>query len=361
MHYFGLRDGLAVPEMLAAHCRVHTLPFTINRKSSLSKLFGTLFWYTALPVLALRCRWMNIDVVFWDETLPWGAPIARIFYGKNICITVADFFLTIYSERHPRLKKLCSLLQQVDYRTWRKLPLIFTKVNYTRHFLAEHGVRPGAICCAYNPCNTELYCPGDRATARKKLGLSAEDLVLVHHGVLHPNKGNDRIIRALAELKADLPHLKYLLIGSGPETARLKALCNELQMNEHVLFTGWLPAEQDVIEAIRTANIGLVMRIGQFSDHFHVTDTLSHEMACGLPILAARLSGVAELVKDEETGLLFNPDEMSEFKTRLTRMAASASLREKMGAQARAKSVEAFDIETISCRMASALLHLATE
>ena len=359
VHYFGLKDGRAVPEMMKANCVVHHLPFRINRSSTASKLFGTLFWYAALPALALRCRLMKIDAIFWDETLPWGALITRIFYGRKICITVADFFLTIYSEQHPGWRKLCDMLQQVDYRTWRKLPLIFTKVNYTQTFLAKQGVNPGSICCAYNPCDTTLYCPGDRNAARNKFGLAADDFVIVHHGVLHPNKGNDRIIRAMAELKEELPSLKYLLVGSGPEMNRLKSLCDELNMTGRVIFTGWLPTEQDVVEAIRTADAGLVMRIGQFSDNFHVTDTLSHEMACGLPILAASLKGVEELVKENETGLLFDPNDMAGFKSQLIRMANQKELRVRMGAQARAKSVEAFDIESISSRMANALLSLA--
>jgi glycosyltransferase involved in cell wall biosynthesis len=358
VHYFGLRETSAAPEMIKTHCTIHYLPFRLNRKSTASKLFGTLFWYAALPALALRCRLMKINVVFWDETLPWGAAIARIFYGKNLCITVADFFLTIYSEQHPRLRRLCALLQRLDYRTWRKLPLIFTKVNYTRTFLAEHGVAPEAVCSAYNPCDTTLYSPGDRNGARRKLGLSASDLVVVHHGVLHPNKGNDRIIRAMAELRNEFPNLKYLLIGSGPEMTRLKTLCSELNMSGKVIFTGWLPTEQDVVEAIRAADIGLMMRIGQFSDNFHVTDTLSHEMACGLPMLAARLKGIEELVKENETGLLFDPNDMNEFKTKLLQMASREELRIRMGAQARTTSVEAFNIETISSRMTNALLSL---
>ncbi|NOU36674.1 MAG: glycosyltransferase family 4 protein [Kiritimatiellaceae bacterium] len=358
VHYFGLRENSAAPEMIKAHCTIHALPFRLNRGSAASKLFGTLFWYAALPALALRCRLMKMDAVFWDETLPWGALIARVFYGRNICITVADFFLTIYSEQHSELKRFFDWLQQVDYRTWRTLPLIFTKVNYTRTFLAERGVDPDRVCCAYNPCDTELYSPRDRNAARSKFGLAANDFVVVHHGVLHPNKGNDRIIRAMADLKNKLPNLKYLLVGSGPEMNRLKLMCSELGMTDRVIFTGWLPTEQDVVEAIRTADVGLVMRIGQFSDNFHVTDTLSHEMACGLPILAARLKGVEELVKENKTGLLFDPNDMFTLKAQLTTLHHQKDLRIKMGMQARAKSVEAFDIETISSRMAEALFHL---
>ncbi len=152
--------------------------------------------------------------------------------------------------------------------------------------------------------------------------------------------------------------MKYLLVGSGPEKENLIKLAEELAMNNCVIFTGWLPYESDVVDALRTADIGLVMRIGQFSDNFHVTDTLSHEMACGLPILAARLKGFEGLIEENETGLLFDPADMEEFKTTLLQMYRQQDERIAMGKRAREKSIRAFDIELISSFQTEALLRL---
>lgn len=182
VHYFGMKSTAPVPALIRAHCTVHCLPVCMNRSSTTGKLAGTLFWYAALPWIALRCRLMKINAVFWDETLPLGAFISLIFYGKNLSITVADFFTVIYSEQHPAFRKLSDLLLKIDYWSWRKLPLIFTKVPYTKTFLEKQGIPPDIICCAYNPCDTSLYSPGDKYAARRKFGLNETDFIIVHPG-----------------------------------------------------------------------------------------------------------------------------------------------------------------------------------
>ena len=95
--------------------------------------------------------------------------------------------------------------------------------------------------------------------ARKRFGYDASHLVLMHHGILHPNKGNDRILRSLAKLRPALPQLRYLLVGDGAEMANLRALAKELAIEDIVQFTGWLPKLSDVNEAINAGDIGLVM------------------------------------------------------------------------------------------------------
>ena len=167
-----------------------------------------------------------------------------------------------------------------------------------------------------NPIDHQKFHPIDektRAKNREKFGFSENDIVLSHHGILHPNKGNDWILHRIAELKSELPNLKFLLIGNGPEMENLKKISNDLRITESVIFTGWLPTENDLNNAIAASDIGLVMRIGQETDHFHMTDTLSHEMACAKPILAVNLRGIAEIIKNGENGFLFSPEKPEEF------------------------------------------------
>jgi glycosyltransferase involved in cell wall biosynthesis len=115
---------------------------------------------------------------------------------------------------------------------------------------------------------------------------------------------------------------------------------------------------------LNAAEIGLVMRIGQQTDNFHLTDTLVHEMACGLPILAARLQGISEVVREDECGLLFHPDDMSEFKTKLKRLAGDEVLRARLGRRAHEIAREQFDVRQAAQAIAEpqlALAHRRTE
>ncbi|MEI6167189.1 MAG: glycosyltransferase [bacterium] len=359
VHYFGLKTRTRVHNTLQSKAILHYLPYTLNRSSMRGKMIGTLIWYLALPFISLRCRLMKVDVVFMDETLPLTPLIARLFFGRTIAITVADFFINIYFKRYPLMRPVTRLIEELDYYAWRRLPLIFTKVRYTRTFLVGLGVPFDRICPVYNPCDTHIYFPSNRDESRKAFNIPAHTLVLVHHGVLHPNKGNDRIIRALAEIQDQLPDWRFLLIGSGPELEPLKALSRDLGLSDRIIFTGWLPGEKEVNRALNAGDIGLVMRIGQSSDDFHLTDTLVHEMAIGLPILSARLKGIEEIITDGQNGLLFDPQDMSEFKAKLLELAGDEQKRKEFGIKAGELCAQHFDIDKAATAMAIPLLALA--
>ena len=138
----------------------------------------------------------------------------------------------------------------------------------------------------------------------------------------------------IAELKDALPQLKFLLIGDGSEMQDLRDLAKALEITDRVIFTGWLPNETELNNALASADIGLVMRIGQETDHFHMTDTLNHEMACGKPILAVHLEGIAEFIDDKTNGHLFSPDNPEAFCEKLVSLVRSPEKRQQYGAKA---------------------------
>lgn len=358
IHFYGPHTTEAKDPELRSMIQMHELPYEWDRANPRDKVTKTLIWYCWLPIIGFRCRLNGIKLIWNDETVPFTAPILRLFFGRNIVITVMDFFARIYTESHPRLGWLRDLVERIDFAAWRKLPLIFTKVLYTQEFLAKQGV-PREIMHLYrNPIDHAKFHPvndDSRKATRKKFGFTDADIVLSHHGILHPNKGNDWILRRLAELKDDLPNLKFLLVGNGPETDNLKKLAARLEMTGRVVFTGWLPTEQELNNALASADIGLVMRIGQKTDHFHMTDTLAHEMACGKPILAVNLRGIAEIIDDGDNGFLFSLGQSSEFHERLKRLAENAELRQSYGRKALELSQQLCNVDICSSSIAEAI------
>ena len=295
-----------------------------------------------------------------DETIPLTAGIALRHFGPNVAVTVADMFTDIYFTG--ALAPLGRLLQRADIRAWRRLPLIFTRARNTRDWLAERGVAPEAVHPVYDPCDFGLYhppTPADRAAARAAFGYGPGDIVLAHHGIAHPNKGNDRILRWLAPLMPEHPELRFLLVGDGPELPRLRRLADELGIAHACTFTGWLPGPADVCRALGAADIGLVMRTGARSDDFHMTGALVHSMACGLPVLAAHLAGVAEVVEDGRNGFLFPPDDGSAFQAALLKLAADSGLRASLGCAAHEDALRLFDLPSVVRDTTVPLLALA--
>lgn len=359
VHYFGLRSAKPVPPLISRHATIHLLPFTVNRASNRDKQIKTLLWLMCLPWIGLWCRFTRVKAVYIDETLPLAAILARIFFGRRVAITVADFFPEIYWGQSRVLRPLVRLIRSLDLFAWRRLPLIFTRAKATRTFLEKNGVREDRVVPVYDPCDFSIYHPEDSASAKAKFGYASHHLVLVHHGILHPNKGNDRVLKVLASTRAACPALRYLLVGDGPERSRLEALSRELGVADIVQFTGWLPSMADVNTALNAGDIGLVMRTGMQEDDFHMTGALVHNMACGLPILAARLGGVSEVIKEGDAGLLFDPSNPTELGEKLLQLAESPMMRQHMGKRALQLAYENFDLKKVVHATSNALLALA--
>lgn len=361
VHYFGLQTATPLPDKIEQNAFIHALPFRVDRTRTRDKTWKTILWVLCLPGIALWCRFHRVRAVYIDETVPLTAPIARLFFGPRVAVTIADFFIDIYAERHRAVRYTGNLIKAIDRRAWRRLPLIFTRANSTRAFLAQQGVPPARVHPVYDPCDLTIYHPTDRAAARRAYDLPEDAIVLVHHGILHPNKGNDRILRALAEHRDRFPALIYLLIGDGPDMDRLRALTRELKLDHQVRFTGWLKTLTEVNEALNAGDIGLVMRIGQQADDFHMTGALVHSMACGLPVLAARLAGVAEVVTDSHNGYLFDPHQLQDFPEHLAALYDDPALRHRLGEQALDDARTLFDMEQVTQRTVTPLLQLLEE
>ncbi len=359
IHFFGPQSTEPVAPDLEKLFVSHILPWRFNRANPRDKWTKTLRFYLALPGIGRQCRKLGVDFIYWEETLPWGALLLQLFYGRTFAIMVMDFFVRIYTEKKPWLHWLRDLIEKIDCRSWRKLPLLFVHVQAAKAFLSEHGIDKDQVRVVANPCNHEVFHPVNaetRADVRQSFGYTEKDVVLTHHGILHPNKGNDWILHSLSRVVADLPNIKLLLIGDGPERSRLEAMAKKLDVADRVTFTGWLPSENDLNRVLASMDIGLVMRTGQETDHFHMTDTLNHEMACAKPILAVNLRGIAEFVKDAENGYLFSVDDPHIFCQRLHELQADAELRDRLGAAALDTSRRVSGLEACAQHMAAAIL-----
>ena len=355
VHFYGYKSSKARAAPSDA-LKLHLLPIMFRRSSRFDKLIKTFLWYLVLPFMCIDARIKGIRIVFADETLPLTSWFYVLFFGRGASMTVADFFLRIYAEKHPWMDKLDKMVTYIDAWGWKCMGAVFTKTNTAKNYLIQLGVQKNRIHTIYNSCDQERFHPVNQKQARKKLGIQDRAFVLVHHGVLHPNKGNDRIINTVLALTREIPSFLFLLIGNGPEKEALERLVCELGIQSHVMFTGWLPSEYDLNEALNAADVGLVMRIGQTSDHFHITDTLTHEMAAGLPVVAAKLDGIAEIISDGGNGFMFSPEDMRMFTQKVVMLYHDKELREDFSKKSLLIANELFAVESVTAAIVEAVV-----
>lgn len=170
----------------------------------------------------------------------------------------------------------------------------------------------------------------DPAMARKQFGLSPLSPVVGSVGRFEPIKGYDILLRAAGLLRARQPKVQLLLAGEGEETARLKRLAEELQIEDRVVFLGW---QQEILEVLSALDLFVLP-----SRNEGMGRTLVQAMAMGKPIVATRVGGVPEVLGEGEVGLLVSPDDPAELASAIEQLLTDRELARKMGEAGRRRA-----------------------
>ena len=191
--------------------------------------------------------------------------------------------------------------------------------------------------------DTSRFYPIPVDEARESIGLPSGERILLFVGRIEPLKGLDTLLRAIALLResgvqCQVPHF-LVVIGGDPdasgenltsEMARLQALSRELGLNDLVLFLG--KRAQDTLPYYYSAADVLIM-----PSHYESFGMVALEaMACGTPVVASQVGGLAFLVQDGQTGFAVPNGDVPALSDRLTRLLTDSALRETLGLQAAA-------------------------
>ncbi len=170
--------------------------------------------------------------------------------------------------------------------------------------------------------------PGALPEARPESGTEPPlDVICV--GRLSPEKGHAGLLAATGRLlRKGLP-IRLTLVGDGPERESLEALARELDLGDRVAFTGRLH-EAAALEAIARSDI---LVLASFMEGLPIV--LMEAMALGVPVVASRVAGIPELVKDGESGLLFDPANWAGLEHAIERLCRDAELRDALASEGR--------------------------
>ena len=152
------------------------------------------------------------------------------------------------------------------------------------------------------PCgvNLELFKPMDKSAARLHFNLNGEK-VLLYVGRMDPLKGVENLLHATRALKEYFP-IKLVAVGGGdqsqPELKRLRKLSAELQIEDSVSFMGSMRQE----ELPPLYNAADVCVVPSYYESFGLVALES--LACGTPVVASRVGGISNVVRDGETGYI---------------------------------------------------------
>jgi len=212
--------------------------------------------------------------------MPWMLPAK---------LETADFFVTCADYNRRYLTTLCSTQAA------------------SRIFLNYHGT------------DLERFQPGDRSPG--------EQFRVVSVGWLKEYKGFHFVVEAVAQLARRGIDAVFHLAGDGPQRGYLQEQAKRLGIEDRVVFHGYLEHSR-LVELYRDCDVFAMgsIEMTNFGRQDVIPNVIAEAMAVGLPIVATRMGGVAELVEDGESGLLVPQRDPGALAEALGRLATDPEL-----------------------------------
>jgi glycosyltransferase involved in cell wall biosynthesis len=193
----------------------------------------------------------------------------------------------------------------------------------TRDFLIQReGVPADKITIIYNGVDLERFQPAPdaaiRAGWRRTWGLPAEAPVVAGVGRLRRQKNFPLFLRAAREVLREISGANFVIAGEGPDRGDLERLARDLGIASQVRFLGYV---KDMTELYAGVDMLLM------TSHAEGTPlTILEAMAMGVPVVATRVDGMAEVLEDGVDAYLVPPGDLGACAQRTCRLLQDQAL-----------------------------------
>jgi phosphatidylinositol alpha-1,6-mannosyltransferase len=307
---------------------------------TLKTLPGLLFWSRRVATLA---RQHKPRFAWCDSIRPCAYPAKwvheRVKVKYGVLVHGGDLLKELHAIHHSALarKTAKALLGSAE--------AVVANSQWTREqaqtVLRELGLDPLAEQVKLVPLGTdpEQFKPGlDVREVRARYRMNGEPWVITV-ARLEPYKGIDTAMKAVAECRRGGLAVNYMVVGAGKKKKTYVKLAQELDIADAVRFVGNVPdPDLPLLLNAASAYIGVSRRAdGTRVEGFGVA--LAEASACGLPVIAGQSGGLAEAVRDGETGLVVDPDDAGAVAAAVKRLLEDQLLARRLGQGGR-KAIE---------------------
>ena len=312
--------------------------FAPMRKLRTGAYFFKLRDYGIRTITRVTAQWDRdaaVAIGIWDTAAHfWCAACRRAGVPYHLFVHGAEVVMPLYGHRVPQWRA-------TDFR---EAAGVIANSTATARLSAERFQLP-VTPVVMNPSVGPR--PPAEATARRSdelreaLGLNSGSTIF-SLGRLVPRKGFDLALRAVAAVAREFPDLSYVIAGDGPERQRLESLANDLGLTGRVHFLGnvdeltkWAAYDACDLFVMPNRLLG-----GHDWEGFGIV--FLEAALSGRPSIAGRTGGASDAVVDEVTGLLVDPESVTELPHALRRLLKDSQLRAQLGRAGRERAATEF-------------------
>ncbi len=334
-----------ISHSLAPNARVIHIPTGPETPLETTEVYPHLPQFVENVLAFIASEGIEYDVIYSHYWLSgWAAHEIRARLG----IPVAQMFHTLghmknriaegHNARQHAIRDI-RIFTETDIMSWADLLVAATPAERAQMLWLYQADRrkievipPGVDTCHFQPL--------DRLQSKAEIGIPQHHKMLLFVGRIERLKGVETLLRAISLIRQQEPALAadmcVTVIGGNPdepedensEMSRLKTLADRLSLHDLVAFIG--ARDQDRLRYYYNAAEALIMP----SDYESFGMVALEALACGTPVIASEVGGLAYLIQDGETGFHVPVREPAALAARIIQLLKSPEVRARMSARA---------------------------
>jgi glycosyltransferase involved in cell wall biosynthesis len=267
-----------------------------------------------------------------------GVSLARLF---NVPLIIELNAPLAVEQTAYRATGFGQLAAHAEHRTLNQADAVLVVSSELKKHVLRLGIKPEKIHIVPNGVNPALFRPAKAdANLRKRLQRNGGP-VLGFVGGLRPWHGVEILPQLMKRLSRLHDSLRMIVVGEGQLRASLIEKFESLKLADRVTFTGAL-AHDEIPGVIRQFDVALAP-YPKLDHNFYFSPLKLYEyMACGVPVAAAKVGQIAEVVSHGKTGLLHEPGNLDALARDCERLLSNRSFRATLGRAAAAKVAREF-------------------
>lgn len=226
------------------------------------------------------------------------------------------------------------LSKAVDQRVTVQADAVCTITQALKAHTIALGARPESVFVVGNGVDTDAFVPIPAPDELRKRCLAGGTFVVGFVGSFFSFEGLPLLVQAFAGLRAAHPGARLVLVGDGEDKPKLEEMRAKLGLGDSVWLPGRVP-HGEVAGYCASMDVLVYPRLSS-----SLTEMISplkplEPMAMGRCVLGSNVGGIRELIRDGETGLLFQADSVESLQGQLRRLLSGEIDVRALGARAR--------------------------
>ncbi len=280
---------------------------------------------------------LNLDIIHSHHPFLLGSEALK--YGKKLNIPVVMTYHSKYEDQYYYIpfvpEKLGrKIAKKFVHDYCRKCDAIIAPSSAIKRIILENQVKkPVHIIPSGINIDHFGHEAGKRELIRNKYNIKENEILLITASRIAKEKNIDFLIRAFKIIREKKKNVKLMIIGDGGVREELEQMAKEMDLGENIIFTGFLSGD-DMASYYQSGDIFIFASLTETQGLVAV-----EAMAAGLPVVAVRASGIEDMVKNGQDGILTDNIE-DNFAENAIKLIEDAELRKKMSANAKINSQE---------------------